>query len=93
MFSLYNIEYSEVDVQWSGSTDPLYLQHLEDRRLGGPHSRSGICREENLFEPRFLGRPAQNQFVYRLSSPGCLIIQKESNLCITIVEAKLKKVS
>lgn len=60
MLSLYNIEYSEVDVQWSGSINPLYLQNLQDRRLHGSQGRSGLYGKENLFEPRFLGRPAQN---------------------------------
>jgi hypothetical protein len=47
-----------------------------DRRLGGPHNRSGHCGvKENLFplpkiEPRLLGYPACRRSLYLLSYPS-----------------------
>jgi hypothetical protein len=44
-----------------------------DRRLGGPQSRSGRCREENIpCHPQESnpGRPARSLSRYRLSYPG-----------------------
>jgi hypothetical protein len=46
-----------------------------DSKLGGLLSRSGRCGEKNLLplpeiEPRFLGRLAHSQSLYRLSYPG-----------------------
>jgi hypothetical protein len=46
---------------------------------------------DSVEKRKILCRAAYSQLVYRLSYPGCMIIQTKDNSCITVVETKFKK--
>jgi hypothetical protein len=63
--------------EWSASRPSRFTpggespQYPSDRRMGGPHNRSGHYREEkNLAPAGNPDRPAHNPSIYRLSYPG-----------------------